>query len=33
VAHPIQNRTAEQLAELADAAIDGILGLIGRPSR
>ena len=33
VAHPIQNRTPDQLAHLADAAIDAILSLIGRPSR
>ena len=33
VAHPIQNRTPDQLADLADAAIDAILSLIGRPSR
>ena len=33
VAHPIQNRTADQLAALADAAVDGILGLIGGSAR
>jgi hypothetical protein len=33
VAHPIQNRTPDQLADVADAAIDAILSLIGRPSR
>ena len=33
VAHPIQNRTPDQLADLADAVIDAILSLIGRPSR
>jgi hypothetical protein len=33
VAHPIQNRTPDQLADLADAAIDAILSLIGRPSQ
>ena len=33
VAHPIQNRTPDQLADLADAALDAILSLIGRPSR
>lgn len=31
VAHPIQNRTPEELAALADAAIPKILALIGRP--
>jgi hypothetical protein len=33
VAHPIQNRTPDQLADLADAAIDAILSSIGKPSR
>jgi hypothetical protein len=28
VAHPIQNRTPDQLADLADAAIDAILSVI-----
>lgn len=31
VAHPIQNRTPEELAALADAAIPKILALIGEP--
>lgn len=33
VAHPIQNLTADQLSGLADAAMEAILGSIGRPAQ